>query len=95
MSGTSRSTPPARVVMYSTPWCPYCIRARMLLKKKGVAFEDIDVAGKPALRREMEESSGRHTVPQIWINGEHVGGCDDLHALDHAGQLDTKLAVAP
>lgn len=95
MSSTSGSTPPARVVMYSTPWCPYCIRARTLLKKKGVAFEDIDVAGNPVLRREMEESSGRHTVPQIWINGEHVGGCDDLHALDHAGQLDTKLAVAP
>lgn len=81
--------------MYSTPGCPYCLRARMLLKQKGVAFEDIDVAGDPALRREMEAKSGRHTVPQIWINGEHIGGCDDLHALERAGQLDKKLASAP
>ena len=88
-------TPSAKVVMYSTPWCPYCIRARMLLKQKGVRFDDIDVAGNPDLRREMEANSGRYTVPQIWINGEHVGGCDDLHALDRNGQLDKKLALAP
>lgn len=92
--GSGKATQ-TQVVMYSTPWCPYCIRARLLLKGKGVAFEDIDVAGNPALRREMEARSHRHTVPQIWINGEHIGGCDELHALDRAGQLDEKLALAP
>lgn len=85
----------AHVVMYSTPWCPYCIRARMLLKQKGVAFEDIDVAGNPGLRREMEARSHRHTVPQIWINDEHIGGCDELHALERARELDKKLALTP
>lgn len=83
------------VVMYTTPWCPYCIRARALLKQKGVAFTDIDVAADPVLRREMETLSQRRTVPQIWIHGEHIGGCDDLHALERAGQLDKKLASAP
>lgn len=85
----------ADVVMYSTPWCPYCVRAKALLKKKGVAFRDIDVSGRPDLRQEMEALSGRHTVPQIWINGEHVGGCDDLHDLERAGRLDEKLRRAP
>ncbi len=82
----------AEVIMYSTPWCPYCMRARSLLKSKGVTFTDIDVAGQPQLRREMEERSGRHTVPQIWIGTLHVGGCDDLHALDRQGLLDGLLA---
>lgn len=95
MTATHGDTRSAKVVMYSTPWCPYCIRARMLLKQKGVRFDDINVAGNSDLRREMEASSGRYTVPQIWINGEHVGGCDDLHALDRNGQLDKKLALAP
>lgn len=95
MTDNTASAVGAHVVMYTTPWCPYCIRARSLLKQKGVAFEDIDVASNPALRREMEVRSQRHTVPQIWINGEHIGGCDDLYALDRAGQLDNKLASAP
>lgn len=82
------------VVMYTTPWCPYCIRARGLLKRKGIAFTDLDVASNPALRREMVEKSGRNSVPQIWVMGEHVGGCDELHALDRAGQLDKKLGLA-
>lgn len=81
----------ARVVMYTTGWCPYCIRARRLLERKGVPFEDIDVNADPARRLEMRERSGRHTVPQIFIGEHHVGGCDDLHALDAAGQLDTLL----
>lgn len=80
------------VVMYSTPWCPYCMRARSLLKSKGVTFRDIDVAGQPQLRQEMEQRSGRHTVPQIWIGTLHVGGCDDLQALDRQGLLDGLLA---
>lgn len=84
----------AKVLMYSTPWCPFCIRAKGLLKKKGVEFTDIDVSNQPQLRREMEQRSGRHTVPQIWIGDRHVGGCDDLHALDRAGQLDALLAQA-
>lgn len=82
----------AEVIMYSTPWCPYCMRARSLLKSKGVTFTDIDVAGQPQLRQEMEARSGRHTVPQIWIGTLHVGGCDDLHALDRQGLLDGLLA---
>ena len=84
--------PASRVVMYSSGWCPYCIRARHLLKKKGVAFEDIDVDADPARRTEMMARSGRHTVPQIFVGERHIGGCDDLHALDAAGQLDPLLS---
>ncbi|HVL01410.1 MAG TPA: glutaredoxin 3 [Dongiaceae bacterium] len=82
----------AKVVMYSTPWCPYCVRARSLLKKKGADFTDIDVSSQPQLRKEMEQRSGRYTVPQIWIGDLHIGGSDDLHALDRAGKLDGLLA---
>lgn len=81
----------APVELYTTPWCPYCLRAKHLLKSKGVAFTDIDVSGKPELRREMEQRSGRYTVPQIWIGSTHVGGCDDLYALERAGKLDALL----
>ena len=81
-----------KVTIYTTQLCPYCSMAKRLLAKKGVAFNEIDVGGKPALRDEMEEKSGLHTVPQIWIGDTHVGGCDDLHALDHAGRLDPMLA---
>ncbi len=81
-----------KVTIYTTQICPYCMMAKRLLSKKGVAFDEIDVGGKPALRAEMEEKSGRHTVPQIWINATHVGGCDDLHDLDRAGRLDPLLA---
>ncbi len=81
----------APVVLYTTPWCPYCLRAKQLLKSKGVDFTDIDVSGKPELRREMEQRSGRYTVPQIWIGSTHVGGCDDLYALERAGKLDALL----
>ena len=83
------SQPP--VVMYATGWCPYCMRARTLLEKKGVVFQEIDVDSDPRLRAEMQARSGRRTVPQIFIGTTHVGGCDDLHDLDAAGKLDSLL----
>lgn len=78
-----------KVVMYAAGWCPYCARARKLLAGKGVAFEEIDVDATG--REEMIRRSGRSTVPQIFIGDTHVGGSDDLHALDAAGKLDTLL----
>ncbi len=86
---------PATVKMYSTRFCPYCIRARMLLESKGVEFEDIGVDGDPDQRREMMALSGRRTVPQIWIGDTHVGGYDDLAALEQQGSLDELLETAP
>jgi glutaredoxin 3 len=81
-----------KIVMYSTGWCPYCSRARELLKRKGVNFEEIDVEARPEARTEMmARSGGRRTVPQIFIGATHVGGCDDLHALEASGRLDTLL----
>jgi glutaredoxin 3 len=79
------------VTIYTTAWCPYCHRAKALLNNKGVAFDEIDVSMDARRRDEMEQKSGRHTVPQIWIGDTHVGGCDDLHALERAGQLNTLL----
>lgn len=84
----------AEVTIYTTMMCPYCHRAKSLLSKKGVAFNEIDVGMDPDKRAEMEErANGGYTVPQIFINGRHVGGCDDLHALDRAGKLDPLLAA--
>ncbi len=84
----------ARVEMYTTMWCPYCARARALLQKKGVAFTDIDLDAEPNRRGEMvRRAGGRRTVPQIFIDGEHIGGCDDMVALDRAGALDPKLGI--
>ncbi len=80
-----------KIVIYSTGWCPYCTRARQLLKNKGVEFEEIDVDARPEARREMTARSGRTSVPQIFIGATHVGGCDDLHALEASGRLDTLL----
>jgi glutaredoxin 3 len=80
-----------KVVMYSTGWCPYCTRARELLKQKGVDLEEIDVEARPEARTEMTARTGRHTVPQIFIGATHVGGCDDLLALEASGRLDTLL----
>jgi glutaredoxin 3 len=81
------------VEIYTTQTCPYCIAAKRLLVKKGVAFKEIDVGGQPQLRSAMTaRAGGRTSVPQIFIDGTHVGGCDDLHALDHAGKLDPMLA---
>ena len=77
--------------MYMTGWCPYCTRARALLDAKGAAVEEIDVEAVPGARTEMVARSGRTTVPQIFIGSRHVGGCDDLYALDAAGALDPLL----
>ncbi|MFR0674123.1 glutaredoxin 3 [Enterobacterales bacterium AW_CKDN230030176-1A_HGKHYDSX7] len=79
------------VLIYSSDYCPYCIRAKQLLTHKGVDFEEIRVDGKPQLRAEMSQKAGRTSVPQIWIGDTHVGGCDELHALERAGQLNELL----
>lgn len=83
----------AKVVMYSTAVCPYCIRAEQLLHRKGVVeIEKIRVDLQPELRAAMMERTGRRTVPQIYIDDEHIGGYDDLASLNHAGKLDVLLA---
>ncbi|MDZ7783185.1 MAG: glutaredoxin 3 [Halioglobus sp.] len=82
----------APVTLYTTRFCPYCIRARHLLERKGVDYTDIAVDKEPALRQEMMERSGRRTVPQIWIGERHIGGCDELHHLERDGRLDALLA---
>jgi len=81
------------VVMYATGWCPYCARARALLQAKQVPFQEIDVDD-PERRAEMRTRSGRNSVPQIFIGGKHVGGNDDLQALEAAGELDALLGRA-
>lgn len=85
------STPP-RVLMYATAVCPYCIRAQALLNRKGVTdIEKVRIDLDPERRDEMMARTGRRTVPQIYIGDFHVGGCDELFALDHAGKLDPLL----
>jgi glutaredoxin 3 len=79
--------------MYATGWCPYCTRARQLLMSKGVAFREIDVDAVPGAREEMRARAGRTSVPQIFIGERHIGGSDDLRALDGAGDLDPLLAT--
>lgn len=83
----------AAVTLYTTRYCPFCVRAKALLDHKGVAYTDIAVDNNPGLRQEMMAKSGRHTVPQIWIGDRHVGGCDDLMALERSGGLDALLAA--
>jgi len=83
------------VRIYSKSTCPYCRRAKALLTRKGVAFEEIDINDHPERRAEMiERASGRTTVPQVFIDGVGVGGCDDIHALDAKGRLDAMLGIA-
>ena len=82
------------VIVYTTPFCPYCVRAIRLLENKGVPFTDIGVMGNPELRREMEARSGGYTVPQIFIDGEPIGGSDELVAFERAGELDEMLGLA-
>lgn len=82
----------ARIEIATTAFCPYCTAAKDLLRSKGAAFDEIDVTFDPDKRAEIRRRSGRTTVPQIWIGGVHVGGSDDLHALDAAGKLDPLLA---
>ncbi len=79
------------VRMYTTQVCPFCVMAKRLLKSKGVAYEEIRVDEKPGIREEMMRISGRRTVPQIFVGETHVGGFDDLSALEHAGKLDPLL----
>ncbi len=82
----------SHVTIYTTPICPYCARAKALLKKKGAPFEEIDVFMDAGARAQMEaKSCGRQTVPQIFIGDTHIGGCDDLHALESEGKLDLLL----
>lgn len=84
----------ASVEIYSTMFCPYCVRAKRLLSQKSVIFTDYDLLADPARRPEMvARSGGRMTVPQIFINGTHIGGCDELYALERAGKLDPLLEV--
>lgn len=84
-----------QVVLYTTRFCPYCTRARALLVRKGVEFNDIPVDADPERRAEMQARSGRRTVPQIWIGDYHVGGFDELAALEREGSLDELLQRAP
>lgn len=86
------SAAPGGIVVYATSWCPYCARARALLEAKGVAFREIDVEAVPGAREQMRERAGRNTVPQIFIGERHIGGFDDMKALDVAGGLDPLLA---
>ena len=80
------------VEIYTTQACPYCMMAKRLLQKKGVVYAEIDVGRDAGLRVKMtERAGGRRSVPQIFIGGQHVGGCDDLHDLDDAGRLDALL----
>ena len=85
----------ARVELYTTMFCPYCARAKALLERKGVAYENIDVLEHPDRRDEMvTRAGGGTTVPQIFIDDTHIGGCDDMIALDRAGKLDPLLGLA-
>jgi glutaredoxin 3 len=82
------------VEIYTTMFCPYCARARSLLERKGVDYTEIDIIEEPTRRDEMiRRAGGGATVPQIFIDGEHIGGCDDMLALDRAGRLDAKLGL--
>jgi len=85
----------AQVELYTTMWCPYCARAKALFDRKGVVYSEIDIMEEPNRRGEMiKRAGGRSTVPQIFIDGEHIGGSDELVALDRAGGLDPKLGIA-
>jgi len=82
----------AKIEIYTTPWCGYCARAKALLEKKGAAYDETDVMEDAAKRAEMRERSRSSTVPQIFINGQHIGGSDELAELERSGKLDTLLA---
>jgi len=84
----------APILMYCTAACPFCRSAERLLLEKGARIEKIRVDLEPARRAEMMQKSGRHTVPQIWIGSRHVGGCEDLYALDAEGKLDSLLEAS-
>lgn len=83
-----------KVEIYTSPWCGYCTRAKRLLDSKGVDYIEIDVMEQPARRSEMtDRAGGRTSVPQVFIDGRHIGGCDDTHALERAGKLDSLLGI--
>ena len=82
----------SNIEIYTSPYCGYCHRAKALLTRKHAAFTEIDIMDDDQLRADMMKRSGRRTVPQIFIDGRHIGGCDDLYALDSAGGLDPLLA---
>jgi len=81
------------IVLYTTPWCPFCINAKRLLGKKGASYRDVDVSRRQDVRAELLALTGSRTVPQIFIGGKPVGGFDDLYALDRKGELDPMLAA--
>lgn len=83
----------ANIIIYTSAWCPYCIRAKQLLTQKRVTFQEISVDGKSDVRAKMSQKANSNSVPQIWINDFHVGGCDDLVALENEGKLDKLLAT--
>jgi glutaredoxin 3 len=83
------------VQVYTTDNCPYCTRAKALLQKRGIAFEEVDVSQDPSKRDWLVKTTGRRTVPQIFIKGEAIGGSDELHALDRRGDLARKLKTEP
>lgn len=80
------------ITLYSNAWCPFCRRAKMLLEHKGVQYTEIDIERESGMRQEMIERSGRTSVPQIFVEDIHVGGCDDLYAFEQQGKLDPLLA---
>lgn len=82
-----------KIEIYTSPFCPYCHAAKRLLTAKGVTFDEIDVMMAPAKRKEMAARAGARTVPQIFADGEHIGDCDGIHALDARGKLDAKLGL--
>lgn len=82
------------IVIYTTRFCPFCVRAKQLLDSKGLPYREISVDGKPSLRQEMTEKAGMHTVPQIWVNATHIGGCTELMAADRSGDLDNLLLAS-
>ena len=84
----------ADVVIYTRPFCGYCARAISLLTQKGVAYTEIEAGMDPEKRQEMMQRSGRNTFPQIFIGGQHIGGCDEMMALERAGKLDPMLSAA-
>lgn len=86
---------PAQVTIYTTPWCPFCHEAKRLLSQKKTSFTEVDVEGRPDLRSFLASTSGQRTVPQVFINGESVGGFTDISALDEEGELDRLLDAAP
>ncbi len=83
----------ANVIIYTTEICPYCVRAKQLLQRKGISYQEVDVSDDDEQRRDLVKRTGRRTVPQIFINEQSIGGCDELYALERAGRLDPMLSA--